>query len=71
MREVKLQVNQQFYDNGQIYFEEYRLNGKPHNENGPAARSWWKNGKIRHEQYWINGKQLSKEEFENRSHPSL
>ena len=65
MRTENLTVKREWYENGQILSEEYLINGKRHNTEGPAYRKWDENGQIRYEVYWINGKQLSKEEWEN------
>ena len=56
MKTVKAEVTWTYYKNGQLRSEEYRIDGKNHNENGPAYRSWYDNGKLRSESYYINGK---------------
>ena len=43
------------YENGQLAYEQYRLNGNLHNPNGPAFRSWYDNGQLKSEEYHING----------------
>lgn len=42
METVKLTCEQEWYDDGQIAVERYRLNDILHNENGPAVRIWYK-----------------------------
>ncbi len=51
-----IKVEKTFYDNGNVSFECYRLNGHLHNENGPADISYYENGNIRSEHYYFNGK---------------
>ena len=36
--------------------EYYCLNGRLHNPNGPAYRSWYENGQLACEQYVLNGR---------------
>jgi len=52
---MKLQRYKKFYYNGQIEREEYYLNGRRHNPDGPACKYWYDNGQIEHEAYWLNG----------------
>ena len=44
-----------YYSNGQLLSEEYLINGKFHNPNGPAYRYWHSNGQLKYEQYLIKG----------------
>jgi len=53
---MKLQRYKTFYYNGQIEYEEYYLNNKLHNPEGPAFKSWYDNGQIKYEEYYLNGK---------------
>ena len=64
MKTETLKVKREWYENGKLYCEEYWLNGKHHNTEGPAYRYWYDNGKLRYESYWLKGKELSKEEWE-------
>ena len=45
-----------WHENGNIWIEQYCLNGKLHRENGIAYKSWYENGNKCKEQYFINGK---------------
>lgn len=55
MNKIKLDYICEYHDNGQLFYEEYRLNGKRHNPNDPAYRSWYDNGQLSLESYWLNG----------------
>ncbi|MCP3681557.1 MAG: hypothetical protein GY861_02610, partial [bacterium] len=48
---------------GQKRYEGYYIDGKRHNENGPACIYCYDSGQKHHEEYWIDGKELTKEEF--------
>jgi len=56
MRTVKGEYIVEYYDNGNIRNEQYRLNGELHNKNGIALKSWHENGNICREEYRLNGK---------------
>jgi antitoxin component YwqK of YwqJK toxin-antitoxin module len=56
MNKIKLEYICEYYANGQLAYEEYRLNGKLHNPNGPAVRGWHENGQLWYEEYRLNGK---------------
>ena len=45
-----------YYNNGQIEYEEYRINGMLHRKNGPAVQIWDSTGQKRSEEYYLNGK---------------
>ena len=47
---------QRFYNNGQLEYEEYYLNGIAHRLDGPAFQTFYDNGQLSYEEYWINGK---------------
>jgi antitoxin component YwqK of YwqJK toxin-antitoxin module len=66
MKTEKYEVIREYFDNGQLWHEEYWIDGELHNTNGPAYRYWDKNGKLTHDEYWVNGEQLTKEQFKNR-----
>jgi len=57
MHILKLQLTQRFFGRGrkQINVEICTLDGKKHNENGPAYREWYKNGKIKVELFYFHG----------------
>ena len=44
------------YPNGNIKFEQYRVDGKLHRNDGPAAIEYYENGDKKYEEYLINGK---------------
>ncbi len=50
-----IKVEKTFYDNGNVSFECYRLNGHLHNENGPAHIWYYENGNVRIRSYRLNG----------------
>ena len=45
-----------YYDNGNVRFEEYWLNGKLHREDVPAFISYYENGNVEFEAYYLNDK---------------
>jgi antitoxin component YwqK of YwqJK toxin-antitoxin module len=49
-------TNVEYYKNGQIKSQIWSINGKYHNENGPAYISYYENGKIQSKSWRINGK---------------
>jgi len=50
-----------WFPNGQLFFKEYCINGKLHNEKGPAYRYWDDNY---FEEYWLEGEEVDKSTFE-------
>jgi antitoxin component YwqK of YwqJK toxin-antitoxin module len=48
-------TNIEYYENGQIKSQRWFLNGKQHNENGPAIIWYYENGKIEYQYWYING----------------
>ncbi len=55
MKTIELQVEQQVSDSGQLVYEAYRLDGRSHNEHGPAFREWNSSGQLIYEVYCLNG----------------
>jgi antitoxin component YwqK of YwqJK toxin-antitoxin module len=54
----------EYHDNGKIKYQEWRINGIHHNENGPSHIVYYENGQI-HYQFWlVNG------EYHNENGPS-
>ena len=47
---------QEFHDNGQLFHEEYYINGKLHRLDGPAYQRFYDTGQLYYESYYINGK---------------
>jgi len=45
-----------YYENGNIYYEQYWVNDKKHRLEGPAFIKYHINGNICFEEYWVNGK---------------
>jgi len=54
---------QSWYENGQMKYETYWVDGKRHNPNGPAYQSWYNNSEIDCKEYYIDSKQISEELF--------
>jgi antitoxin component YwqK of YwqJK toxin-antitoxin module len=54
----------EYYENGQIKYQEWLINGKLHNENGPTRISYYENGQIHYQNWKINDK------FHNENGPS-
>ena len=53
---TKLNHKIEYYSNGNKWYEEYSLNGRLHNTNGPATIHYYPNGNIKYEEYYLNGK---------------
>ena len=45
-----------YYDNGQINYEEYWVNGETHRTDGPAVTWWYVTGQKYGEVYYVNNK---------------
>jgi hypothetical protein len=44
----------EYYENGQIKSQEWLVNGKRHNENGPAEICYYENGQVKYQEWWLN-----------------
>jgi antitoxin component YwqK of YwqJK toxin-antitoxin module len=53
---MKPELKETFYPNGNVEFQEWYLNGKIHNEEGPAYIRYHENGKVEYQEWWVNGK---------------
>ena len=51
----KLKHNKGFYDSGELRRETWRLNGKHHNEEGPAYIWYRKDGSVDCEGWYLDG----------------
>jgi hypothetical protein len=60
---MKPELKEEFYPNGKVRSQVWRLNGKLHNEEGPACIRYNENGKVYYQEWCINGKQLLKRNF--------
>ena len=47
----------EYYENGNIHYEQYWVNGEEHRLDSPAYIEYYETGNIRYEEYWVNGKQ--------------
>jgi len=65
MRTVKSKYVVDYYENGNIFTEQYFLNGKCHKTNGPSYKRWDKNGNIDRESYYINGNMCRESDYIN------
>jgi hypothetical protein len=45
-----------YYENGNVDYERYYINGIKHREDGPAYICCYENGSVECEEYYINGK---------------
>ena len=52
----KLDHKIRYYPNGNKWYENYYLNNKYHNENGPAYIYYYENGNKMYEMYYLNSK---------------
>ena len=59
----KLECEKGFYDNGELMWEEWFLDGKRHNEEGPAIICYKRDGSVEWEEWWLNGVEYSEEEW--------
>jgi antitoxin component YwqK of YwqJK toxin-antitoxin module len=50
-----IKVKKEYYTNGNIRFEEYKLNDLIHRDNGPAITEYHDNGNIKCKHYYMNG----------------
>ena len=57
----KLECEKGFYDNGELMWEEWFLDGKRHNEEGPAIICYKRDGSVEWEEWWLNGKRHNEE----------
>jgi antitoxin component YwqK of YwqJK toxin-antitoxin module len=48
-------TNVEYYENGQIQYQIWYINGELHNENGPAIIKYYETGKIQYKFWKING----------------
>jgi len=69
MKTITLGVVQRVTDSGELWREEYWLNGNLHNEHGAAYREWDESGELIEESYWLNGESLLKAEWERKVNP--
>jgi antitoxin component YwqK of YwqJK toxin-antitoxin module len=58
---MKPKLKEEFYVNGEVLRQEWHLNGKHHNEEGPAYISYYENGKLRFQEWCLNGKTHNEE----------
>jgi antitoxin component YwqK of YwqJK toxin-antitoxin module len=58
---MKPEIKEEFYADGNILRQEWYLNGKYHNEEGPAHIKYYKNGNIWHQAWYLNGKYHNEE----------
>jgi len=54
-----------YYDNGNVEYEKYYVNGKSHKLDGPAYIEYERNGNIVYESYYIYGNRYKKNEYYN------
>jgi antitoxin component YwqK of YwqJK toxin-antitoxin module len=52
---MKPELKETFYPNGNVRFQEWRLNGKYHNEESPAYISYYENGNIAYQDWYLDG----------------
>jgi antitoxin component YwqK of YwqJK toxin-antitoxin module len=60
---MKPELKETFYPNGNVRFQSWNLNGKGHNEEGPAYIGYYENGNVWYQKWFLNGKQLLKRDF--------
>ena len=52
----KLKHKKKFHENGELWREEWWLNGELHNEEGPATVNYRRDGSVIGKWWWLNGK---------------
>jgi antitoxin component YwqK of YwqJK toxin-antitoxin module len=53
---MKPKLKEEFYPNGKVRYQKWTLNGKLHNEEGPAIIRYHKNGNIQYQVWYLNDK---------------
>jgi antitoxin component YwqK of YwqJK toxin-antitoxin module len=56
MNIVEPEIIRSYYPNGNIYTEEYFINGIYHRGDGPAYIGYYTTGSIKYEEYLFNGR---------------
>ena len=54
MKTKTAEVQWSYYGNGQLEVEQFYVNDRRHNPNGPAYSSWYSNGQLQYEADWNN-----------------
>jgi len=57
----KLDYEKGFYDSGELWQEGWYLNGKLHNEEGPARIYYRRDGSVRWKEWFLDGKRHNEE----------
>jgi antitoxin component YwqK of YwqJK toxin-antitoxin module len=52
---MKPKLKETFYPNGKVAYQEWYLDGKWHNEEGPARVSYYENGKVAYQEWCFKG----------------
>jgi antitoxin component YwqK of YwqJK toxin-antitoxin module len=52
---MKPELEEEFYDNGNVRFQSWYLNGKGHNEEGPAWIRYYEDGNVWDQKWLLNG----------------
>jgi hypothetical protein len=60
-----IKVKKEYYDNENIKYEEYRLNGRHHREDGPAYMYYNKLGTEECKLYYLNHECLNQQQWFN------
>ena len=58
-----MQIEREYYENGQIRCERYYIDNKLHRENGPAVIHYNDNNEIKTEYYCIHGNNIHIEDY--------
>jgi len=61
----KLDYSKGFYDSGELLWEGWKLDGKHHNEEGPAHVSYKRDGGVWLKWWYLNGVNYTEEEWKD------
>jgi antitoxin component YwqK of YwqJK toxin-antitoxin module len=53
---MKSELKERFYPNGRVCHQEWHLNGKHHNEEGPARIWYYEDGTVAYQEWLLDGK---------------
>lgn len=60
---MKPELKEAYYPSGKIETQQWFLNNKLHNENGPACIWHYESGKIEYQWWFLDGKEYIEEEW--------
>lgn len=58
-----VEIQRDYYENGQIKGEYYYLGDNYHREDGPAVQEWFDNGIKNYDEYYLNGELIIDQDY--------